>query len=134
MGMKKIYKSRTSIAVNVVLSSGKSLHVAFTPLSDGSSVYVTDNEDVQRALERHYRYGGLFRVVEVVEDESGKAASPPVADEEADEDGLHRIVVSDLSAAKDYLADTFGISRTALRSERAILAAAAEHGIAFEGL
>ena len=35
---------------------------------------------------------------------------------------------------KDFLADTFGISRTSLRSEKAILDAAKEHHIEFEGL
>lgn len=42
--------------------------------------------------------------------------------------------VSDLSAAKDYLADTFGISRTAMRSMKAITEQAAANGIEFEGL
>ena len=36
--------------------------------------------------------------------------------------------------AADFLADTFGISRTSLRSEKAILDAAKEHHIEFEGL
>ena len=48
--MRKCYKSRSSISVNVVLKSKKSMHVAFTAQSDGSSVYVTENEDIQYAL------------------------------------------------------------------------------------
>lgn len=47
---------------------------------------------------------------------------------------LKKVTVSDLAAAKDYLADTFGISRTALRSMKAITEQAAVHGIEFEGL
>lgn len=55
--------------------------------------------------------------------------------EEADNDpALKKVKVSDLAAAKDYLADTFGISRTALRSMKAITEQAAAHGIEFEGL
>ena len=55
--------------------------------------------------------------------------------EEADnEPALKKVKVSDLAAAKDYLADTFGISRTALRSMKAIAEQAAAHGIEFEGL
>jgi predicted DsbA family dithiol-disulfide isomerase len=42
--------------------------------------------------------------------------------------------VSDIAAAKDYLADKFGISRTSMRSTKAILEQAAAHGIEFEGL
>ena len=55
--------------------------------------------------------------------------------EEADNDpALKKVKVSDLAAAKDYLADTFGISRTALRSMKTITEQAAAHGIEFEGL
>ena len=55
--------------------------------------------------------------------------------EEADnEPALKKVKVSDLAAAKDYLADTFGISRTALRSMKTITKQAAAHGIEFEGL
>lgn len=51
--MKKHYKSKTAISINVVLKSKKSMHIAFTAQSDGSSVYTTDNPDVQYALEHH---------------------------------------------------------------------------------
>lgn len=54
--------------------------------------------------------------------------------EEAAEAALKKVTVSDLAAAKDYLADTLGISRTALRSKKAIEEQAAAHGIEFEGL
>ena len=35
---------------------------------------------------------------------------------------------------KDFLAETFGVSRTSLRSEKAILEVAEQHNIEFEGL
>ena len=47
---------------------------------------------------------------------------------------IRKIKVSDIASAKDYLADTFGISRTSMRSSKAILEQAAAHGIEFEGL
>ena len=56
------------------------------------------------------------------------------AEEAENEPALKKVKVSDLAAAKDYLADTFGISRTALRSMKAITEQAAVHGIEFEGL
>ena len=40
----------------------------------------------------------------------------------------------DIAAAKDYLADTIGISRTSMRSTKSILQKAAENGIEFVGL
>ena len=44
---------------------------------------------------------------------------------------LKQVTVSDLAAAKDYLADKFGISRTTLRSKKAIVEQAAANGIEF---
>lgn len=133
--MIKHYKSKTSIAINVVLKSKKNMHVAFTPQSDRSSVYTTDNPDVQYALEHHYKYGELFKLVSTESEADIKAkkeADEAAANEKKDE--IRKVSVSDLAAAKDFLADTFGISRTSLRSEKAILAAAKEHHIEFEGL
>lgn len=131
--MKKLYKSRSSISVNVVLRSKKSLHISFTAQSDGSSVYATDNEEEQYALEHHYKYGKLFRLVST-EDDTANAANgvnePDDADKENEE--IRKVKISDIAAAKDFLADTFGLSRTSLRSEKSILEAAKAHNIEFE--
>ena len=48
--------------------------------------------------------------------------------------GLRKVSVSDFPSAKDYLAETFGISRTQLRSQKQILEQAAAHDIEFEGI
>lgn len=131
--MIKRYKSKSAISVNVVLRKGKSMHVSFTVQSDGSSVYLTENEEVQYGLEHHYKYGKLFYLVSArdageVKDEKQEA--------EADkpESKMRKVKVSDLAAAKDFLADTFGVSRTSLRSEKSIVEAAKEHHIEFVGL
>lgn len=133
--MKKHYKSKTAISISVVLKSKKSMHIAFTAQSDGSSVYTTDNPDVQYALEHHYKYGKLFKLVSTESEADIKAkkeAEEAAANEKKDE--IRKVSVSDLAAAKDFLADTFGISRTSLRSEKAIMEAAKAHNIEFEGL
>lgn len=133
--MKKHYKSKTAISINVVLKSKKSMHIAFTAQSDGSSVYTTDNPDVQYALEHHYKYGKLFKLVSTESEADIKAkqeAEKAAANEKKDE--IRKVSVSDLAAAKDFLADTFGISRTSLRSEKDIMEAAKANNIEFEGL
>lgn len=127
--MIKHYKARTAISVNVVLSGKKNMHVAFASQSDGSSVYVTDNEDVQNALERHHKFGKLFKLSAVPsKPRAAKAATRETAAV------ARKVKASDLSAAKDYLADTFGISRTSLRSRQSIMDAAKAHNVEFEGL
>ncbi len=151
----KTYKANTNLSINVVLSSKKNLHISFTPLSDGSSIYTTSNEDIMNAIESHYNYGKLFRLqsmqgenleqtakvidtnslsgAEVTPAENGAEVVPTVVNNEA-EDALKKVHISDFASAKDYLADTFGISRTAMRSHKTILELAASHGIEFEGL
>lgn len=188
--MIKTYKANTNVSINVVLPSKKNLHISFIPLSNGSSTFTTDNEEIMNAIECHYNFGKLFRlhsvqgeskknaakVVETPAKKEEKAEEKPadnptpaedttVTDNgdnenaDANENGenneqngeapteggetetdtdadatLKQVTVSDLAAAKDYLADKFGISRTTLRSKKAIVEQAAANGIEFVGL
>ena len=161
--MIKTYKANTNVSINVVLASKKNLHITFSPLSNGNSTFTTDNEEIMNAIERHYNFGKLFRL-HSTQDESTKAVElpgnkeehtdktvPGIVDDNDENTGkgendnktnegaenkptLKKVAVSDLADAKDYLADTFGISRTALRSMKSIIEQAAAHGIEFEGL
>ena len=111
------------------------MHISFTALSDGQSEFYTDNKDIQDALERHYRYGKLFKCIGVKDISSVK--SIPSKEEDADAEPSNEIVkirVNDISEAKDYVAENFGISRTLLRSKKSIVDAAAIHNIEFEGI
>lgn len=134
--MRKIYKAKTNVSINVVLSNKKNLHISFNPLSNGSSTFSTDNEDVMNAIERHYNFGKLFRLDSVVDDTkpSEEVAEKAEIKDAAEGTGLKRVKVSDIASAKDYLADTCGISRTALRSVKAIMEQAAANGIEFYGM
>lgn len=127
---KKTYRSKSVIALNVVMPTGKSRHVSFTAQSDGTSLLSTDDVPLQRALEAHRGYGRLFRLI----GEEDEAQPSPAPTEEAAEPSRRTVEVSDLGAAKDYLADTFGVSRTSLRTRKSIEEAAAAHGIEFEGI
>ena len=193
--MIKTYKANTNVSINVVLPSKKNLHISFIPLSNGSSTFTTDNEEIMNAIECHYNFGKLFRLHSVQGESkknAAKAVETPAKKEEkaedkpadnptpaedttvtdngdnenadANENGknneqngknneqngeaptegaktetdtdatLKQVTVSDLAAAKDYLADKFGISRTTLRSKKAIVEQAAANGIEFVGL
>lgn len=140
--MIKTYKAKTSIGINVVLASKKNLHISFITQSDGSSMFITDNEEVQKALERHYRFGTLFRLATTrsvsqpvqKEVESAREAAGETEEDTGKKNEKCKIPMSDYGAAKEYLADTFGVSRTSMRSQKQILDQAALHGIEFEGL
>ena len=158
--MIKTYRANTNVSINVVLQSKKNLHITFTPLSNGSSTFTTDNEEIMKAIESHYKFGTLFRLQSVHgeskkkgdhdnvdsfvdgeeneqsgEDISSEGEDIPSEGEESDvSTGLKQVTVSDLASAKDYLADKLGISRTALRSKKAIVDQASANGIEFVGL
>lgn len=132
---RKHYLSDSSIAVNVQLESGSNMHIAFVPLTRGGSYYITDKVEVQKALERHYRFGDLFTLDHVDEDKAEEQAmvEEDVQDKTEGEDTT-TIKVHDLGEAKDYLAEHYGVSRTSLRTKKSILDAAQAQGVSFEGL
>ena len=135
--MKKYYSSDSHIAINILLENGNSMHIAFTPISNGGSTYNTEEEVIQNALENHYRYNDLFVLDR--EEDTNAPIEESVTDSEQnskqdEEDEVRKVKVNDLGEAKDYLAETFGVSRTSLRGQKAILEAAKANNIEFEGL
>lgn len=130
---KKKYIAKTDVSVSVLLPSGKSLHVSFASLSNGGSVYYTTSEEVQTALENHYRYGKLFKEDKSFDENAvpkGKTVMPIVGASE----GAKKIKVNDPDEAKGYLSEKFGVSRTKMKSIKAIKDEAMAHNIEFEGL
>jgi hypothetical protein len=143
--MKK-YIAKTKISINIVLSTGISRHITFSALTGGGSVYYTSDPDIIQALEHHHRYGMLFHDVNEPQSETENSADNKADSKidysESDEAGegveenagLKTIVVSDPDAAKAYLAEHFGISRTKIKTVKAIKEVAEANGIVFEGI
>lgn len=113
------------------------MHVSFTPLSNGSSLFTTNDEILQKAIESHYNFNKLFSLLKV---EDLKPIAPKETEKTSSEETevekpkTTKVTVSDISVAKDYLADHFGVSRTAMRSTKSILEYAKLHGIEFIGI
>lgn len=174
--MKK-YSANTTISVSVSLPNGGNARVSFSPLSDGTSVYYTNDKEIQYALEHHYKFGKLFSLAGESQEENATTPKKPTKstakkqpgkkskketpeqtmeeiakeweefnpEDEADfgneesegeeerEEGaeLKEVTVSDLDAAKDYLAENFDIVRTKLKTEEIINETAASLGITF---
>ena len=55
------FRSKTHVAINVVLKSGANVHVTFMELTGKGSVYYTNNAEVAEALRNHYKFGKLFK-------------------------------------------------------------------------
>ena len=170
---KKKYIAKSHISLSVRVSQKTSAHISFSALTGGGSVFYTDDENLQQALEAHHKFGKLFKLDDTfVEKPATKKVAPtskvapaneentdnanseeaednePTTDVEQDEDteaqpeeesaeeatGLTKVPVTCLDDAKDYLSEKFGISRTKIRSKKAIEEAAAENGIEFVGI
>lgn len=178
--MIKKYSATTNVSINVVLKSGANRHIAFSAQTGGGSVFYTEDIDIQEAMERHYKYGTLFKIDPHFQSDKNLAPKPKVteptpkpasdniettdfptipqvenaasttgenadestsatdgteaADPEVNENGLKTVVVSDPDAAKAYLAEHFGVSRTKLKFLKTIKETAAAHGIEFKGI
>lgn len=128
--MKKKYKSKSQVSINIKIGGGHA-HITFTSQMNGGSVYYTEDEEVQKGLEAHPRYGKLFKFAGVIENKAEEGETTKNADVNKADDVVV-VRVTDLNAAKDYLCEHYGTSRTKLRSEKAIEAEAAARGIRFE--
>lgn len=92
--MHKKYISHSQIAINVKV--GKyNRHITFDAKSGGGSVFSTEDESVQKAMEGHYRFGELFCLSpesqeaagkKVVRKVAGKGKDAVVADDAADKE------------------------------------------------
>lgn len=132
MGVQKRYDALTEISLNLRVGGGRK-HVSFVPRTNGSSYYVTCDESVQSALERHHWFGNRFSL-RVDDAPSVCVNSPSVSGEEVSNGGNGGMSVVDVrcwSDAKDYLVEHYGVSRTKVRVQSSIISFAASVGIEF---
>lgn len=125
------YKSKTTLSINIVLPSGKSKHISFTPITEGGSVYYTNSEDDIAGLEKHPKYGKLFSKQEETPVDK-KSAKKPKKTPASDTPTV--VTVACEEDAKTFLCEQFGFSRTKLKLRENIISAAKSKNIVFEGL
>lgn len=124
------YTAKTHVALNVI-KNGKSMHISFTPITGGGSVFYTDDEEVAKALENHYKFNHLFkRAKEQPKILQEEKVAPVAQEQEVNKEKT--MTFACYEDAKDYLVDTFGISRTKLRTQTAIQAAAKANNITLQ--
>jgi hypothetical protein len=130
------YQAGTDLAFSVMVGNER-MRINFEGKSTGSSVYMTRDLKVQKAIESHYWFNDKFFLVESIDEkkeaaEAKKKAAAKAKKKVADEKKTH--VVTDVEDAKDYLAETFGVSRSKMKTKEDILAIAKEKGVELEGL
>lgn len=130
------YQAGTDLAFSVMVGNER-MRIIFEGKSTGSSVYMTRDPKVQKAIESHYWFNDKFFLVESIDEkkeaaEAKKKAAAKTKKKAADEKKTH--VVTDVEDAKDYLAETYGVSRSKMKTKEDILAIAKEKGVELEGL
>lgn len=130
------YQAGTDLAFSVMVGNER-MRILFEGKSTGSSVYMTRDPKVQKAIESHYWFNDKFFLVESIDEkkeaaEVKKKAAAKAKRKVADEKKTH--VVTDVEDAKDYLAETYGVSRSKMKTKEDILAIAKEKGVELEGL
>lgn len=130
------YQAGTDLAFSVMVGNER-MRILFEGKSTGSSVYMTRDPKVQKAIESHYWFNDKFFLVESIDEkkeaaEAKKKAAAKSKKKVADEKKTH--VVTDVEDAKDYLAETYGVSRSKMKTKEDILAIANEKGVELEGL
>lgn len=133
--MFKTYQGYSDLAFNVKVEGGMR-RIVFDAQSRGTSIYSTRDVKEQKAIESHYWYGDKFQLLEAVDEkkqeaEKKKEAAAKVKKAEEEKKVIN---VDDIGDAKDYLADTFGISRSKMKTVDEVLAVAKENNVVIEGL
>lgn len=134
--MYKKYQAGTDLSFSVMVGNER-VRVVFEGKTMGCSIYGTRDEKLQKAIESHYWFNGKFFLVEAVDEkkeaaEAKKRAAAKTKKKAADEKKTH--IVTDFEDARDYLAETFGVSRSKLKTKEDILSIAKEKGVELEGL
>lgn len=129
------YQAGTDLAFSVMVGDER-MRIVFEGKTMGSSVYMTRDPKVQKAIESHYWFNDKFFLAESIDEKKGAAEEKKKAAKAkkkvADEKKTH--IVTDVEDAKDYLAETYGVSRSKMKTKEEILAIAQEHGVELEGL
>lgn len=134
--MYKKYQAGTDLSFSVMVGNER-VRVVFEGKTMGCSIYGTRDEKLQKAIESHYWFKDKFFLVEAVDEkkeaaEAKKRAAANTKKKAAEEKKTH--IVTDFEDARDYLAETFGVSRSKLKTKEDILAIAKEKGVELEGL
>lgn len=134
--MYKKYQAGTDLSFSVMVGNER-VRVVFEGKTMGCSIYGTRDEKLQKAIESHYWFNDKFFLVETVDEkkeaaEAKKRAAAKTKKKAAEEKKTH--IVTDFEDARDYLAETFGVSRSKLKTKEDILAIAKEKGVELEGL
>lgn len=133
--MFNTYQAGTDLAFSVMVGNER-MRIVFEGKTMGSSVYLTRDPKVQKAIESHYWFNDKFFLAESIDEkkEAAEAKKKAAAKTKKKVDEKKTHIVTDVEDAKEYLAEAFGVSRSKMKTKDDILAIAKEKGVELEGL
>lgn len=133
--MFNTYQAGTDLAFSVMVGNER-VRIVFEGKTMGSSVYMTRDPKLQKAIESHYWFNDKFFLAESVDEkkEAAEAKKKAAAKTKKKVDEKKTHIVTDVEDAKEYLAEAFGVSRSKMKTKEDILAIAKEKGVELEGL
>lgn len=133
--MFNTYQAGTDLAFSVMVGNER-VRIVFEGKTMGSSVYMTRDPKLQKAIESHYWFKDKFFLAESVDEkkEAAEAKKKAAAKTKKKVDEKKTHIVTDFEDARDYLAESYGVSRSKLKTKDDILAIAKEKGVELEGL
>lgn len=142
----KIYESKSALGISVTLENGRNRYLSFDQVSSDRCLLYVNEKKLQAAVEAHPYYKKCFDIyyndeIETVTEKENNSnvateseTDTPVTEDNASvtdtaEQSKETIEFDCLDDAKDYLSESFGISRRSLMSKSACIAQGADHGI-----
>lgn len=102
--------------------------IAFHATTNGRAYYITDDEELQKGIERHPWFKSKFYLESVEEPSADKQTSDEQAKPEVQKEMVELNFVT-LADAKNYLADKFGVVRSNIKTQEAAISAGEANGV-----
>lgn len=102
--------------------------IAFHATTNGKAYYITDDEELQKGIERHPWFKSKFYLESVEEQSADKQTSDEQAKPEVQKEMVELNFVT-LADAKNYLADKFGVVRSNIKTQEAAISAGEANGV-----
>lgn len=130
----KTYQAGSVASMSIILPNGKNKFIRFDSLSNGKSMYSTDNKDIMAGIEssRRFKEGGIIITQDTEPKEGEKKETKPAAAPAGKlVTEFKEVRVASWEDAKNYLVDECGINSKKIRTQSQITAAAQANGIHF---
>ena len=124
MGKIKTYVSRFTVPH---FSVGMR-RIAFHATTNGRAYYMTDDEELQKGIERHPWFKSKFFLESIEEQSADKQTSDKQTSEKAKKE-LVEMSFQTLADAKSYLAEKFGVVRSNIKTQEAAISAGEANGV-----